>query len=85
MKELFYTIKDTEGIHARPAGELIKEAKQFECRIMIEKDGKEADAKRILGVMGLGAKCGDTIRILFDGEDEEKAYGVIEQFMEKNL
>ena len=56
MKEFTYTITDEQGIHARPAGLLVKEAAGFASAITIEKDGKKVDAKRILGVMGLGAK-----------------------------
>ena len=62
MKEFTYTIKDEQGIHARPAGELVKAAAAYPCKVTISKDGKEVDAKRILGVMGLGVKCGETVR-----------------------
>ena len=47
MKEFKYVIKDEQGIHARPAGLFVKEAAAFPCKVIIEKDGKEADAKRI--------------------------------------
>ena len=50
MKEFTYTITDEQGIHARPAGLLVKEAAGFASAITIEKDGKKVDAKRILGV-----------------------------------
>ena len=54
MKEFAYTITDPEGIHARPAGIFVKEAAKYACAVTISKDGKEVDAKRIFGVMGLG-------------------------------
>ena len=44
MKEFKYTIKDELGIHARPAGLLVKEAAAFPCKVAIEKGGKEVDA-----------------------------------------
>lgn len=53
MKEFKYVITDKGGIHARPAGALVKEAAAFPCSITIAKDGKAADAKRIFGVMDL--------------------------------
>ena len=53
MKEFTYTITDPEGIHARPAGELVKAAKGFSCNIKISKDGKEGDCKRIFGIMAI--------------------------------
>ena len=76
MKEFTYTIKDEQGIHARPAGELVKAASAYPCKVTISKDGKEVDAKRILGVMGLGVKCGQEIVLKTDGDQEfrVKAY-----------
>ena len=56
MKEFTYVITDPEGIHARPAGLLVKAAAGFKSDIKIEKDGKAANAKTIFGVMGLGVK-----------------------------
>ena len=51
MKEFKYTITDPEGIHARPAGELVKAAKEFASTIKLNKDGKAGDCKRIFGIM----------------------------------
>ena len=85
MKEFKYVIKDEQGIHARPAGLFVKEAAAFPCKVIIEKDGKEADAKRIFGVMGLGVKCGEEITVCTDGENEEAASAAIEAFLKANL
>ena len=85
MKEFKYVIKDEQGIHARPAGLFVKEAAAFPCKVIIEKDGKEADAKRIFGVMGLGVKCGEEITVCTDGENEEAASAAIEAFLNANL
>lgn len=85
MKEFTYTIKDEQGIHARPAGELVKAAAAYPCKVTISKDGKEVDAKRILGVMGLGVKCGEEITVCTDGENEEAASAAIEAFLKANL
>lgn len=85
MKEIKYVIKDAQGIHARPAGLFVKEAASFPCAVTIGKDGKEVDAKRILGVMGLGVKCGEEITIKADGEREEVAVEALGRFLEKNL
>lgn len=70
MKTVEYTIKDALGIHARPAGLLVKEAGKFASKIMIASPKKEVDAKRIMGVMGLGVKCGDTVKLTIEGADE---------------
>lgn len=85
MREIKHIISDAMGIHARPAGLLIKEVGRFHCSITIKKGAKEADAKRIIGVMGLGAKQGDEITLTFDGPDEEEAAKVIAEFLETNL
>ena len=85
MKTFSYTIKDAQGIHARPAGELVKAAKGFASEIKMGKGGTMVDAKKIFGIMGLGAKQGDTVEFSFNGEDEEQAYSVIAAFMKANL
>ena len=85
MREFTYTITDPEGIHARPAGAFVKEAAQFPCTVTIAKDGKEVDAKRILGVMGLGVKCGQEIVLKTDGDQEEEAIAALGKFLEEKL
>ncbi|MBO5165295.1 MAG: HPr family phosphocarrier protein [Lachnospiraceae bacterium] len=85
MKEFKYTITDPEGIHARPAGELIKAIKDFASKITITKDGKVADAKSIFGVMRLAVKQGQEIVMTAEGDDEEKAIAAIEKFLKENM
>ncbi len=85
MKTIEYTIKDALGIHARPAGMLVKEAGKFASKIMIAGPKKEVDAKRIMGVMSLGVKCGDTVKLTIEGEDEESAAAAMQAFLEGNL
>ena len=85
MKEFKYVITDPEGIHARPAGLLVKAVKEFSCDIKIGKGDKAMSAKAIFGVMGLGAKKGDEVTLTFDGADEDAAYETISKFMQENL
>ena len=85
MKEIKYVITDPEGIHARPAGELVKTVKAFTSDIKIAKDGKAMNCKAIFGIMGLGVKKGEEVTITFDGEDEDKACETINAFMQANL
>ena len=85
MKEFTYVITDKEGIHARPAGALVKEAAAFPCSVTIAKGDTEVDAKRIFGVMGLGAKCGEEITVRTDGEKEDEAIAALEAFLKSNL
>ncbi len=85
MKEIKYIITDDAGIHARPAGLLVKEAEKFKSEIMIAKGEKNADAKRLFSVMSLGVKKGDEVTVTINGEDEAKAISAIESFMKKTL
>ena len=85
MKEFKYTITDTEGIHARPAGELVKAAKEFNSKITITKDGKSGDCKKIFGIMALAVKCGNEVTITVEGDDEEAAAAKILDFMQANM
>lgn len=85
MRTFTYTIKDEVGIHARPAGMLAKEAKNYKSEITIEKDGKSVNATRLMMLMGLGVKCGETVRVTISGEDEAQAARAIEEFFNNNL
>ena len=85
MKEFKYVIKDEQGIHARPAGLFVKEAASCESKITISKDGKEVDAKRILGVMGLGVKKDQEIILKAEGSDEDQAIEKLSKFLQENL
>ncbi len=85
MKTFSYTIKDEVGIHARPAGLLAKLAKTFSSTITLEKDGKSVNVTKLMMLMGMGIKCGDTVNFSVEGEDEETAAKAIEEFMAANL
>ena len=85
MKEVKHVIKDELGIHARPAGVLVKLCGSFACDIRIGRPDKMVDAKRVIGVMALGMKCGDELTVTFDGADEETAAAEIEKFLGENL
>ncbi len=85
MIRIEHVIKDELGIHARPAGQLVKVASAYRCTIKLEAKGKTADAKRIMGVMQLAVKCGDTLCIFCEGEDEIAAAAALKQFMMENL
>ncbi len=85
MKEFNYTITDPEGIHARPAGELVKVCKEFSSKITLIKDGKSGDCKKIFGIMALAVKGGNEITMTFEGEDEEAAFDKVSEFMKANM
>lgn len=84
MKNFTYTITDSVGIHARPAGMLAKKAAEFKSTITIMKGDKKADTRRLMALMGLGIKCGDTITVIAEGEDEEAAAETVKAFLSDN-
>lgn len=72
MKQLEFTIADPLGIHARPAGQLCKAVGAMGSSVKIATDAKEADARRMMSVMGLGIKGGMTVRFTLEGASEEE-------------
>ena len=78
MKEFQYTVKDACGIHARPAGLLVKTA-------TLEKDGKSCDMRKLMALMGMGVKQGDTVTVKVEGDDEEAAAAAIQKFLTENV
>jgi len=85
MKEFTYTITDPQGIHARPAGLLVKEAKKYASSLTIAKGSKKGDLKKIFTVMALGVKQGETIKVQVEGADEEQAASTVEAFLKENF
>lgn len=85
MREFTYTVQDELGLHARPAGMLVKRAAGYKSNVQIEKGGASAPAKRLFAVMGLSVKQGDTVRFTVDGEDEETACADLQQFCAENF
>ena len=74
MKSFEYTIKDELGIHARPAGILAKEAKKYESKITLTKDGKSVDVTRLMALMGLAVKCGNTVEVQVEGKRRRDSF-----------
>ena len=85
MKQFTYVIQDPLGIHARPAGLLVKTVKGFASTATLEKDGKSCDMRKLMALMGMGVKCGDTVTVTVEGEDEDVAAPALEQFFKEHL
>ena len=85
MKEFEFVVTDPKGIHARPAGLLVKEAKKFESNISVFKGARKGDLKKIFTVMALGVKQGETIKVQVEGADEEQAASTVEAFLKENF
>ena len=85
MKKFEYTVKDALGIHARPAGLLVKLAKTLDSEITLAKGDKSANATRLMALMNLGVAKGDVITLTIEGGDEESSYEAVRSFLEKTL
>ena len=85
MTSFEYTITDPVGIHARPAGLLVKEIKKYASTVTVIKGEKEVNALKLMALMGMGIKQGDTVKVTVEGADEEAAAAEIEAFFKANL
>ena len=85
MTDFTYRISDPEGLHALPAGDFVRLAESFPCSIILECDGKTADAKRVMQVMGLGIKYDDIITVSCDGQEETLAAANLKKLCERIL
>jgi phosphocarrier protein len=85
MKNFEYVITDEMGIHARPAGQLVKEAARYKSLITITSGEKSVEAKKLLGIMSMGIRNGHTITVTIEGEDEEIALEGMKKFFQENL
>ena len=85
MKEFQNTVKDACGLHARPARLLVKTVKGFASSATLEKDGKSCDMRKLMALMGMGVKQGETVTVKVEGDDEEAAAAAIQKFLTENV
>jgi phosphocarrier protein len=82
MEQFIVKVKAEAGLHARPASQLVKKATEFSSSVQIEKEDKTVDAKRLLSIMMLNIKQGESIKVLVQGEDEKIAAAAIKDMIE---
>ncbi|CAC9932182.1 putative phosphocarrier protein HPr [Aedoeadaptatus nemausensis] len=85
MKELKVTLRNEEGLHARPAAMFVRAANQFASDITIVSDGDEVNGKSIIGIMSLGLYSGQEITLQAEGADEDEAVKYLVNFIENEL
>jgi len=85
MVSFQYKITDEAGIHARPAGLLVKEAKQYDVEITLECNGKNSDVKKLMVLMSLGIRKDDIVTVTVEGNDDEAAAQKLEAFFKEKL
>lgn len=85
MKQFTFVVQAENGIHARPAGLLVKEAQKYKSEISISCNGKSADVKRLFALLGLAAQKGDKLTVSVKGDDEALAAKSFEQYLKENF
>jgi phosphotransferase system HPr (HPr) family protein len=85
MLDFSYVITDPNGIHARPAGLFVKKMQEFKSAVTVSREENSADGKKLIGLMKLRPKCGQTITVRAEGEDEGAAIEAAREFLTANL
>ncbi|MDF3003997.1 MAG: Phosphotransferase system, phosphocarrier protein HPr [Oscillospiraceae bacterium] len=85
MKQITMTLTNPIGLHARPAAQMVKAAAKFKSKITLEGNGRKADAKSIIMVLGMGLRQNDVITISAEGADEEAAIEILVELVEQRF
>lgn len=85
MKEFMFEVKDALGLHARPVAALAKKSMGFDSVICLAANGRKADGRNLMELMGLGVQQGDIITLTIEGADEEAAAGELQSYLEEHL
>jgi phosphocarrier protein HPr len=80
-----FVIKNTEGLHARPSGILVKTAQGFKSQIEVTTANGKKNAKSVINLMSLGLKQNEILELTFIGEDETQASEKISQLIESEF
>jgi phosphocarrier protein HPr len=80
--EKVFTVKNPSGLHARPATMLVQKASSFPCEVTIVKGDKNINAKSIMGVMSLGIRQGEQLKVITNGEQEQEALNAVGEILE---
>ncbi len=86
MKSFDYIITDPVGIHARPAGILVKEVKNYKDSVVtLTRGDQTVNLLKLMALMQLGVKQGDTVTVSVEGGDEAAVCAALEDFFKANL
>ena len=79
------TLKEENGLHARPAGQFVKTISPFKSQVELEFEGKKINARSIMSIMGLGLKQGSSFKVIAQGEDCGETIKAIGEFFGNTL
>lgn len=85
MAQFEFTVTDPMGLHARPAGMIVKEAKKYAARVTLSANGKECEATRLMALMAMGIKCGTSVTVRVEGDDAQNCAAELQRFLLDNL
>ncbi|MCT4544796.1 MAG: HPr family phosphocarrier protein [Vallitalea sp.] len=85
MKSAIFIIGSELGIHARPAAEIVKISAKYNCKVILEANSKKADAKSVFMLLALGAKKGTELKLNVEGENEEKLFDELNDYIGNNF
>ncbi len=85
MTEQEFVIRNKLGLHARPAAILVQKISKFKSSVKIMKENEQVDAKSVMGVLTLAAACGDTIKFIVDGEDEQEVINMLKDLIDNKF
>lgn len=75
------TVKNKQGLHARPAALFVQVANKFDSRITVKREDEEVNGKSIMGILMLGAEKGSLVILEVEGDDAEKAMEELEKII----
>ena len=84
MHSFTYEIKDEMGLHARPAGQMVKFLKPLSAKVTIRCGERSADGRRLFAIMGMAVNQGETVTVEVDGDDEEAICNELFEFFKAN-
>ena len=77
-------VKNSQGLHARPAALFVRIASQYDSTITVTKEHETVNGKSIMGILMLGAEQHSKVTLVADGHDAEKAIAQLEEFLTQN-
>lgn len=75
-------VKNSTGLHARPATLLVKKASSFKSDVSIEFNGRKANVKSLIGVLSLGVTKNSNVKVIASGDDENLAVEEVVKLIE---
>lgn len=84
MQSFTYTIKDEMGLHARPAGQMVKLIKNMPAQVTIRCGERSADGRKLFAIMAMAVNQGETVTVEVDGDSEDALCGELLEFFRTN-